>query len=94
MSIPATLKRRRKTPPIIEPKIMIICAKCSDMFSATILDKSRKVIGDYDGYVPEFFPGEHYGDYVMLEIDLETGQILNWKKPSYNQIENMLEKKE
>ena len=54
-----------------------ISAKCSDLFYAQ-LDDGR----EYDGYVPEFFPGEHYGDYVALEIDLSTGQILNWKKPS------------
>lgn len=22
----------------------------------------------YEGYVPKFFPGDHYGDYVMLAI--------------------------
>lgn len=35
-----------------------------------------------EDYVPSFFPGEHYGDYLIFNIDLETGQILNWKKPS------------
>jgi len=32
-------------------------------------------------------PEEHYGDYVELQIDLETGQIMNWKKPSRKVIE-------
>jgi hypothetical protein len=27
-------------------------------------------------------PDEHFGDYVSLEIDLETGTILNWVRPS------------
>ena len=39
-----------------------------------------------DSYVPDFFPTEHCGDYLHLEIDLETGQILNWKKPSEEQL--------
>lgn len=44
-----------------------------------------------EDYVPDFFPGEHYGDYLILDIDLETGQITNWKKPSENQIKEIFE---
>ena len=51
------------------------------MFTAT-LEEDGKQTADYDGYVPEFFPNEHYGDYVELDIDIDTGQILNWKKPT------------
>ena len=58
-----------------------ICAKCSDMFSATLI-KDGKQVGEYDGYVPNWMPGEHYGDYVELEIDIDTGMIIGWKKPS------------
>jgi hypothetical protein len=55
-------------------------AKCSDLFSCSILDKRDDLLVDgYDGYVPAFMPDEHYGDYVILDIDAETGQILNWK---------------
>lgn len=25
-------------------------------------------------------PGEHYGDYVMLDIDLATGRITGWEE--------------
>lgn len=62
-------------------KTLSICAKCSDMFSAQ-LKQDGKTIGEYDGYVPDFMPGQHYGDYVMLTIDIETGKILGWKKPT------------
>ncbi|MCY1454717.1 hypothetical protein D9M71_718000 [compost metagenome] len=47
-------------------------------------------MGSYEGYVPDFFPGDHYGDYLILNIDLETGQIKNWKKPTAGDIEKML----
>lgn len=56
-------------------------AKCSDMFNASLYEGSEYK-GEYDGYVPEFFPGQHYGDYVTFNIDIETGRILNWVKPS------------
>jgi hypothetical protein len=51
------------------------------MFSA-FLYKDNKIVGEYDGYVPDFMPTKHYGDYVCLEIDIDTGAIVNWKKPT------------
>jgi hypothetical protein len=63
-------------------KTILISAKCSDMFMASLLDAEGNELISNNGYVPDFFPGEHYGDYVMLNIDLATGQIMNWKTPS------------
>lgn len=65
------------------PKFICISAKCSDMFGATAYDENDNQVGEsYDGYVPDFMPGEHFGDYVELTIELATGRIVNWKKPS------------
>lgn len=58
--------------------ILSTCIKCSDMYSHALHRKDGKIV-EYSGYVPSFFPGEHYGDYVMLDIDPYTGKILNWK---------------
>ena len=58
-----------------------ICAKCSDMFSAQLFQNGKQV-GSYNGYVPDFMPGCHFGDYVELTIDIENGKILNWHKPT------------
>jgi hypothetical protein len=66
-----------------EPRILRVCAKCSDMFGGTLLEDGRR----YDGYVPDFFPGQHCGDYVQLDIDIETGQIVNWKRPTEKDLE-------
>lgn len=60
--------------------VLSISAKCSDMYSHTIYTKTGEKYREYDGYVPSFMPGEHFGDYLMLDIDPYTGQILNWKK--------------
>lgn len=68
-------------------RIISINAKCSDLFSASLTDNGVRV-GEYDGYVPKFFPGEHYGDYVELKIDIDTGKIINWKKPTKQQLED------
>lgn len=57
-----------------------ISAKCSDLWSHQVIGKNGQVVSEYNGYVPSFMPGEHYGDYVLLEIDPYTGTILNWKK--------------
>ena len=63
------------------PKTLSFSAKCSDLFGATLHDGSRSA--DYQGYVPRFLGG---GDYVALKIDLATGQILNWKPPSEEEL--------
>jgi len=62
--------------------IIQVTAKCADAFAATLRNDDHSYVGEYDGYVPDFFPGEHYGDYVELDIDTETGKILNWRKPT------------
>lgn len=62
-----------------------ISAKCSDLFSAVLCDETGKTVGEYVGYVPSWLPNptvEHYGDYVSLTIDTDTGRIVNWKKPT------------
>jgi hypothetical protein len=64
-----------------------ISAKCSDLFNASIADKDGNELAEYRGYVPDFFPGEHWGDYVILEIELATGRILNWMPPTDEQLE-------
>ncbi|MGN8247658.1 hypothetical protein [Pseudomonas sp. SMV7] len=64
--------------------------KVSDGFAAGLQDAQGDEVGTYEGYVPDFFPGNHYGDYLILNIDLETGQIKNWNKPASTDIEKML----
>lgn len=67
-------------------KTLSVSAKCSDMFAATLVGDDER---EYDGYVPGWFPNpnaQHYGDYVILQINIETGQILNWKKPTQKQL--------
>jgi len=61
-------------------------AKCSDLCYLELYDDNGKSLGEYSDYVPDFFPGLHYGDYVMFEIDVDTGKILNWKKPTKKDI--------
>lgn len=74
--------------------IIKISAKCSDLFSATLIGDDGKVAGEYDGYVPDWMPGEHYGDYVILNIDVQSGQILNWRGPSKRELGKTFEKVE
>lgn len=54
--------------------------KVRDEFNASIKDTDGHEIIDYEGYVPSFMPGDHYGDYLILDIELDTGMITNWRK--------------
>jgi hypothetical protein len=75
----------------VEAKTLKVCAKCIDMFSASLYDQNGDQIGgDYDGYVPSIMPGDHDGDYVMLDIDIDTGQILNWVIPSKSHLKDFI----
>lgn len=65
---------------------LTISAKCSDSFTALLKNEEGATLAEYDGYVPKFMPGEHFGDYVELDIELATGKILNWKKPTQVQL--------
>lgn len=69
-------------------QIIRITAKCADMFHASLL-QDGKGVGECDGYVPAWFPNpttEHFGDYVEMDIDVATGQIIGWKKPTKAQL--------
>lgn len=70
-------------------RILSITAKCSDLFNAT-LKVDGKEVKTHDGYVPNFMPEEHYGDYVELDIDIDTGNIVNWCTPSEDELDTQL----
>lgn len=57
-----------------------VTGKTSDLCAIQAYGPDGEFIDGYEGYVPKFFPGEHYGDYLELHIDVQTGQILNWPK--------------
>lgn len=62
----------------VDVAVVRVCAKCSDLCSVVLLDTAGEELRRNNGYVPEFMPGDHCGDYVELEIDVDTGRILNW----------------
>lgn len=65
--------------------VLKICVKCSDGFCSTYERKGKSPI-EYNGYVPKFFPEEHWGDYVELYIDVATGRITNWVVPTEKEL--------
>lgn len=78
----------------VEAKTLKIYSKICDQFTGTLEDSDGEVIAEWDNdYVPSFLPEQHYGDYLILDIDLETGQILNWKKPTREDLERYIKNK-
>ena len=71
---------------MVEKKVSVdsvtVFAKVCDSGTYTYKDSDNNSIKGVSGYVPSFFPTDHCGDYLELKIDLETGVILNWNKPS------------
>ena len=62
-----------------------ISAKCSDLCWTEYIDKDGNETQS-DGYVPSGIGIDEYGDYVTLDIDMETGQILNWEPVTDEQV--------
>lgn len=69
--------------------ILSVCAKCSDLFSGDIRIGDQ-VVKKFDGYVPSNL-GIGGGDYVEFQVDLETGQILDWQIPDLDVVDDLEE---
>lgn len=77
----------------VDVKTLEIYCKVRDNFTYSLKDaQGEEVYSQDDGYVPEFMPGEHFGDYVILNIDIETGAVTNWRTPSAAQLEAAINK--
>lgn len=74
----------------VDAKVLSLHMKVCDQFCARLKDAEGSTLKDYEGYVPGFMPGEHYGDYLILDIDVDTGQILNWKKPDAEDLQKFV----
>lgn len=72
----------------VEAKTLQIHAKVADAGTYTLLDQDGEEIVEVDGYVPSFLPGDHYGDYIMLDVDMKTGVIKNWDQISQTDVAN------
>jgi hypothetical protein len=83
-----SIEFKSNKPVMAHAKTIYIHLKVSDRFSGEVRDENGNSLIDIEGsYVPDFFPEKHYGDYVVLDIDLETGLIKNWVKPTARDIE-------
>jgi hypothetical protein len=79
-----------KKPVAVQAKTLKICIKVRDEFAADLLDQDGAKLKAYEGYVPRFMPGDHFGDYLMLDIDIDTGQITNWEQPDRDDVEEFI----
>ena len=75
----------------VDAKTMKIYTTVTDRFTASLHDQDGREIYDQpDGYVPGLMPGEHYGDYIILDIDIDTVQITNWQTLTVDEIQEWI----
>ena len=56
----------------VNAKTLKIYTKVSDRFCASLVSAAGNELHDQDdGYVPDFMPGENFGDYIILDIDID-----------------------
>lgn len=75
----------------VHAKTLKIHIKVCDQFTALLVDQDGALLKQYEGYVPGFMPGPNYGDYVMLDIDIDTGVVMNWKQIKPAQIQEFID---
>lgn len=62
----------QKTVKVQAKELHIHCKVCDD--TASLHDQDGvEICNQQDGYVPGFMPGQHYGDYVILNIEHRDG---------------------
>lgn len=77
----------------VDVKTLEIYCKVSDRFTFALKDaQGEEVYSQDDGYVPDFMLGDHCGDYIILNIDLETGVVTNWRAPTAAELEKAIDK--
>ncbi len=63
--------------------LLVISAKCNDLCNVDVIDKHDKTVYSEYGYAP-YIDCIGGGDYVELEIDTETGMIMNWNQEDFS----------
>lgn len=82
----------KKTVPVQAKELRIYCKVVGD-FTASLHDQDGvEICVQSQDYVPNFMPGPHYGEYVILNIDIDTGQVTNWEKPSVKELSEWIDK--
>ena len=74
-------------------KILSINAKCNDCCSLEYYNEEDNTQSSKVDYVTRGL-GIGGGDYIKLQIDIETGQIRNWKSLSEDDVLNLLSDEE
>ena len=70
---------------------LVICAKTVDQCVASLRDGEGIITENY-GYVPRGIGLGDDMDFIELEIDFKTGQILNWPKLSEKDVADAINK--
>ncbi len=83
---------RKKTVQVDVTRIFVHTKPC-DSGTYRLVDAQNEPVCEHDGYVPSFFP-EGGDDYLVLDIELATGKILNWKPPTARELQVFVEKTE
>lgn len=68
-------------------KTIRVYGKCNDMSHVVARDASGKSLLEAEGYMKRGL-GVGGGDDISFEVDIETGQIVGWKKPTDDDLLN------
>ncbi len=62
---------------------------CGQFESRISTQDGQEIVHHY-GSAPDFMSNICIGDYLVLNIDLDTGQIINWKPPTAEELQDFI----
>jgi len=66
----------------LENGVLKIFIDVEHRFNAKLFSGEKLIKYCENDIVPQFMPGKHCGKYLILEIDINNGKILNWQVPT------------
>lgn len=75
----------------VDVKLVNIFVKVSPETTITLYDNTNRPIKGIGGRLPKFLV-QCDCDYIDLTINIETGQVLNWRKPLAEELEDAINK--
>ncbi len=78
-----------------QAKTLIFSMQVRTEFTIHLMGQDGVWLFDYEGYIlPAFLPERGFsGEYLTLDIDIDSGQITNWQKPTREQIGTFIAQK-
>jgi len=72
----------------VEARTLCLHIRVTDQLKTGLEDQYGNEIFSQNGELPDFVPGSFFGDYLVLRMNIDTGQVMNWEVPMPKQLQD------